>query len=267
MDNAVLLLVALYSVCLESGKGDVGVKISATEANSFLNVPAGHIRVKRNTKWYHTMPDFPAYYQYYNSIGHYEGVLEIERIQQTYLHMRHLEQVYGKDAPYYQNAIGVRTPTQDEKGPTKTAAPCDPNNDKSCTITGSPPRAEKGPPHSHKRPDCDSRDPRCRNLPWNKGRGRLCDPYQEPSCRPVPRSRGPERKRPGRPPFKVMEYNCDPMYDVKCPRSMKGIRRRLQPNRHRAKDSIGSAPYRQGPRKGRRRDKFKGNSKPNLRQI
>ncbi|KAJ1084758.1 hypothetical protein NDU88_004904 [Pleurodeles waltl] len=250
-----------------ASKGDVGVKISAAEANSFLSVPVGHIRVRRNGKWYHTMPDFPAYYRYYNSIGHYEGVLEIERIQQTYLHMLQLEQVYGKDAPYYQNTIGVRTPTQDARGQTETPSACDPNYDKGCTIHGAPPRTRKGPPRSHKRPNCNPEDPQCRHLPWYKGRGRVCDPYQEPSCRPVSHSGGTELKGPGRPPPKAMEYDCDPIYDNKCPQSMKIVRRRLHPQRYRGKGSNGSAPHRRGSTKDRQRNKFQGNFKPHLTKM
>ncbi|XP_069473502.1 uncharacterized protein [Ambystoma mexicanum] len=272
MSLRVLLLMALSSLYLESGsadnsylpqkgKGDVGVKIPAIEASSFLSVPEGHSRARRNAKWYHTMPDFQAYYQYYDSIGHYEGVLEIDRIHQTYLHMLHLEQTYGMDAPYYQNVIAMVPPTPDSKGQTKADSACDPRYDKGCTHPVATPRAEKGPPRQHRRPQCDPQDPQCRRSPLYKGRARLCDPYLDPSCRPVPRQRGPEQKGPRRPRPKVLEYDCDPIYDAECPDSMKGVQRQHRPRGQRTKGLNGPGAYQRGGAQGRRGKGNRGKSR------
>ncbi|KAK6316898.1 hypothetical protein J4Q44_G00122980 [Coregonus suidteri] len=79
------------------------VSIDSAQAHGFLS----QSRPKRNVdpKWHRGTPDFQSYYKFYNSIGHIEGLYEIDRIRILYQQMRHLEQVYGPDASSYQNAL------------------------------------------------------------------------------------------------------------------------------------------------------------------
>ncbi|KAJ8387891.1 hypothetical protein AAFF_G00149260 [Aldrovandia affinis] len=81
------------------------MSIDPEEAHGFLS----HPRPKRNLdpKWHRNTPDFQAYYKYYNSIGHIEGLYEIDRIRMLYQQMRHLEQVHGPNASLYQSTLGL----------------------------------------------------------------------------------------------------------------------------------------------------------------
>ncbi|KAK7921905.1 hypothetical protein WMY93_008807 [Mugilogobius chulae] len=129
------------------------VSINSEKANDFLS----HSRPKRNVdpKWYRTNPDFQAYYRYYSSIGHTEGLYETDKLRMLYQQMRYLEHVYGPNASYYQNKLGLplsiaRHPASQE---VCSAAPC--------------PRKEGLPP------------PPVRIV---KGMEYDCDPYWDPDC-------------------------------------------------------------------------------------
>ncbi|KAG5853209.1 hypothetical protein ANANG_G00070650 [Anguilla anguilla] len=101
----------------------IPIDIDSTQANGFLS----HSRPKRNAdpRWYRNSPDFQAYYRYYNSIGHVEGLYEIDRIRMLYQQMRSLEHTYGPNASLFQNRLGL------------PSAKCDPSKDKKCKA---PPR-------------------------------------------------------------------------------------------------------------------------------
>uniref|UniRef100_A0A8C2XAX4 Actinodin3 n=1 Tax=Cyclopterus lumpus TaxID=8103 RepID=A0A8C2XAX4_CYCLU len=93
------------------------ILLSVTAHDFFTNS-----RPKRNIdpKWYKATPDFQSYYRFYNSIGHIEGLYEIDRIRMVYQQMRHFEVTYGPDASSYQNVMGVLTTTAE---PTTTTQP------------------------------------------------------------------------------------------------------------------------------------------------
>ncbi|XP_026230490.1 lysine-rich arabinogalactan protein 19-like [Anabas testudineus] len=197
------------------------ISIGSDQAHGFLS----NSRSKRNLdpKWYRTNPDFQSYYRFYNSIGHTEGIYEIDRIRMLYQQMRHLELTFGPDASTYQNAMGVLT---------STAAP---------TTTTQPPT----PPTTHgPTPDplenaqriylCNPRDPLCKPQIVYLPTGAvpvLCDPRLNPACRPKteeeikaaappqppPAPPAPKKSVPPPPPtVKGMEYDCDPYWDPDC---------------------------------------------------
>uniref|UniRef100_A0A665V6C8 Actinodin3 n=1 Tax=Echeneis naucrates TaxID=173247 RepID=A0A665V6C8_ECHNA len=216
----------LFSGCLEATslfKVKSGVSIDSAHAHDFLT----NSRPKRNIdpKWYRGNPDFQSYYRFYNSIGHIEGLYEIDRIRMLYQQMRHLELTYGPDASSYQNVMGVLT---------TTAAP---------TTTTQPPP----PPTTHSpTPDplanaqkvylCNPKDPLCKPQIVYLPTGAvpvLCDPRLNPTCRPrteeeieaaappqtPPPPPAPEKSAPPPPPVitaKAMEYDCDPYWDPDC---------------------------------------------------
>ncbi|KAL0994140.1 hypothetical protein UPYG_G00118220 [Umbra pygmaea] len=208
------------------------VSIESTQANDFLSQP----RPKRNIdpKWYRSTPDFQAYYKFYNSIGHTEGLYEIDRIRILYQQMRHMEQLYGPDASSYQNALGVVTPP-----PTTTAPP-----------TTQPPPTTPVPlslTEANVLYLCNPKDPLCKVHIVYLPSGAvpvLCDPRHNPSCKPqsgkvvvAAAPVKPALAAPVRPAVRValhppnksilppppapvltkgMEYDCDPYWDPDC---------------------------------------------------
>ncbi|KAJ7996567.1 hypothetical protein DPEC_G00238370 [Dallia pectoralis] len=210
------------------------VSIDPNQAHGFLSQP----RPKRNIdpKWHRGTPDFQSYYKFYNSIGHIEGLYEIDRIRILYQQMRHLEQVYGPDASSYQNALGVITP------PPTTAAP----------TTTLPPPATPAPVSLTKADVlylCNTKDPLCKAHVVYLPAGAvpvLCDPRYNPACKPQtgrvviaaspikpapvapvqtavrePLLPPPPKKSLTPPPaspvvIKGMEYDCDPYWDPDC---------------------------------------------------
>ncbi|XP_051514376.1 uncharacterized protein LOC127418061 [Myxocyprinus asiaticus] len=212
------------------------VSIDSNKAHEFLSSS----RHKRNIdpRWHRQTPDFQAYYRYYSSIGHTEGLYEIDRIRMLYQQMRHLENVYGPNASYYQSKLGV---------PALPPLPkCDPAKDKSCK----PAPPEKAPPPAAvKAPAtppleqadviylCNNKDPLCKPHIVYMPTGAvpvLCDPRYHPTCElqgPPPPPPPPTKSEPPPPPapilYKGMEYDCDPYWDPDClidhpPRPIKG---------------------------------------------
>ncbi|XP_074505368.1 actinodin4 [Sebastes fasciatus] len=237
--------------------GNVG--IGSEKANGFLS----HSRPKRNVdpRWYRGNPDFQSYYRYYSSIGHTEGLYEIDKLRMLYQQMRYLEQTYGPDASYFQSKLGV------------PMIMCDPATDKKCKVAAPPPPPMKGVPNPKEflatppplppapaisQADvlflCNRKDPLCKPHIVYLPSGSvpvLCDPRYHPHCTPqkapaafaVPQHPPPPPKKSAPPPppavyvkkslpapirtFKGMEYDCDPYWDPDClidrpPRPMKG---------------------------------------------
>ncbi len=176
-----------------------------------------------------------------------------------YQQMRHLEQVYGPNASYYQSKLGV---------PVLPPLPkCDPAEDKTCK-PAPPPAAVKAPvaPPTAQADVvylCNSKDPQCKPHIVYMPSGAvpvLCDPRYHPTCKlqgpapykksdpappppPAPYKKSdpapppppaPYKKSDPAPPpppaaiaFKGMEYDCDPYWDPDClidqpPRAVKG---------------------------------------------
>ncbi|XP_041654073.1 leucine-rich repeat extensin-like protein 3 [Cheilinus undulatus] len=230
------------------------LSIDSEKANGFLT----HSRPKRNVdpRWYRGNPDFQAYYRYYSSIGHTEGLYEIDKLRMLYQQMRYLEHAYGPNASYYQNKLGM------------PMIPCDPATDKKCKVILPPPPPMKGVPKPTEPPAtppplapsisqadvlflCNKKDPLCKPHIVYLPTGAvpvLCDPRYHPKC--VPQKAAPEpvavpppppmksappppppmKSAPPPPPpvlvkksppapiriFKGMEYDCDPYWDPDC---------------------------------------------------
>ncbi|XP_033507151.2 actinodin3 [Epinephelus lanceolatus] len=194
------------------------VSIDSTKAHDFLT----NSRPKRNIdpKWYRGAPDFQSYYRFYNSIGHIEGLYEIDRIRMLYQQMRHLELTYGPDASSYQSVMGVLTSTA---APTTTTQP-------PTTPAPTPDPLENAPRFYL----CNPRDPLCKPKIVYLPTGAvpvLCDPRVNPTCmpkteaeikaaappQPPPAPPAPKKSAPPPPPApKAMEYDCDPYWDPDC---------------------------------------------------
>ncbi|XP_042353465.1 extensin-like [Plectropomus leopardus] len=194
------------------------LSIGSAQAHDFLT----NSRPKRNIdpKWHRGTPDFQSYYRFYNSIGHIEGLYEIDRIRMLYQQMRHLELIYGPDASSYQNVMGVLTstaaPTTQPPPPPTTAAP-------------TPDPLE----NAQRFYLCNPKDPLCKPQIVYLPTGAvpvLCDPRLNPSCKPKteeeikatapqlpPVPPAPKKSLPSPPPApKAMEYDCDPYWDPDC---------------------------------------------------
>ncbi|XP_070830053.1 actinodin3 [Chaetodon trifascialis] len=203
--------------------GKNSVSIDSAQAHDFLTNP----RPKRNTdpKWYRGTPDFQSYYRYYSSIGHIEGIYEIDRIRMLYQQMRHLELTYGPDASSYQSVMGVLTTTA---APTTTTQPPPPPT----TLAPTPDPLE----NAQRIYLCNPKDPLCKPQIVYLPAGAvpvLCDPRLNPSCGPrteeeikaaAPPQKpaappAPKKSAPPPPPAitaKGMEYDCDPYWDPDC---------------------------------------------------
>ncbi|XP_061835815.1 uncharacterized protein [Nerophis lumbriciformis] len=197
------------------------VSIESAKAHGFLT----HSRAKRNMdpKWYRGTPDFQSYYRFYTSIGHIEGIYEIDRIRMLYQQMRHLELTYGPDASSYQSVLGVQTttaaPTSTTQPPTSPAPTSDPLE------------------HAQRIYLCHPEDPLCKPQIVYMPTGAmvvLCDPRHNPACRPrteeeIKSAASHPPQQPPAPPaapkksappppitVKQMDYHCDPYWDPDC---------------------------------------------------
>uniref|UniRef100_A0AAV2JQ93 Uncharacterized protein n=2 Tax=Knipowitschia caucasica TaxID=637954 RepID=A0AAV2JQ93_KNICA len=199
--------------------------IGSAKAHDFLT----NSRPKRNVdpRWYRADPNFQSYYRFYSSIGHHEGIYEIDKLRMLYQQMRHLELTYGPDASSYQNSMGLLTTTV---APATTTQPPTP----ATTAAPTPdPLAS-----AQKIYLCNPKDPLCKPQIVYLPTGAvpvLCDPRSNPACRPrteeeikvaapaqKPASPAPKiSTRPPPPPppavgVKGMEYDCDPYWDPDC---------------------------------------------------
>ncbi|KAL6472121.1 hypothetical protein MHYP_G00183090 [Metynnis hypsauchen] len=204
-----------------SSQSTNAVSVDAARAHSFL----AHSRPRRagDPKWYQKDPNFQSYYRYYSSIGHMEGLYEVDKIRMLYQQMRHLENTYGPDASKYQNTLGLRLPKSTPPPPTTTI----------------PPPAPALPPHSQVDVTylCNPKDPLCKPQIVYLPTGAvpvLCDPRYHPACKPTVAKEAPSApvkpdtpapppaKKPTAPPppppiiVKGMEYDCDPYWDPDC---------------------------------------------------
>ncbi|XP_061587409.1 uncharacterized protein LOC133452205 [Cololabis saira] len=216
------LLEATSLVKVKNSEGQ-SVRIDSAKAHDFLT----NSRPKRNIdpKWYRGSPDFQSYYRFYNSIGHIEGLYEIDRIRMLYQQMRHLELTLGPDASSYQNVMGVLTSTV---APITTTQPPPPPT----TSAPTPDPLEKAQTIYL----CNPMDLLCKPQIVYLPTGAvpvLCDPRFDSTCRPKteeemkagapaqppPAATASEKSDPPVPTavtVKGMEYDCDPYWDPDC---------------------------------------------------
>ncbi|XP_051541915.1 uncharacterized protein LOC127433771 [Myxocyprinus asiaticus] len=221
--HCLLTLSVLEATSLAKFPKDKAVSIDSEQANNFLT--NSRPRREADPNWHRKNPDFQSYYRYYSSIGHIEGLYEIDRLRTLYQQMRHLELTYGPEASKYQNSLGLQLKTTPP--PTTTQPP--------------PPTL---PPVS--KMDvmylCNAKDPQCKPhivyLPTSAVPV-LCDPRYHPDCKlstvqespsspvtasePVASSPPPPQKSTPPPPpppppiiSKGLEYDCDPYWDPDC---------------------------------------------------
>ncbi|XP_072515639.1 actinodin3 [Salminus brasiliensis] len=200
------------------------VSIDAAQAHNFLT----HSRPRRegDPKWYRKDPDFQSYYRYYSSIGHTEGLYEVDKIRMLYQQMRHLENTYGLDASKYQNILGLHLPKLPPPPSTKPPPP------PTTPAPALPPLSQSDVTYL-----CNPKDPLCKPKIVYLPAGAvpvLCDPRYNPACKltaakePPPAPAEPDTpapppvKKPNVPPpppplvFKEMQYECDPYWDPDC---------------------------------------------------
>ncbi|XP_072296479.1 uncharacterized protein [Eucyclogobius newberryi] len=205
---------------------DTPFSIGSAQAHDFFT----NSRPKRNVdpRWYRADPNFQSYYRFYSSIGHHEGIYEIDKLRILYQQMRYLEHAHGPDASSNQNAMGVLTTTED---PATTTQP------------PPPPTTPAPTPDSLASAQriylCNPKDSLCKPQIVYLPTGAvpvLCDPRSNPACRPkteeeikaaAPAEKpapppAPKKSVPPPPPpppsvsIKGMEYDCDPYWDPDC---------------------------------------------------
>ncbi|TRY54272.1 hypothetical protein DNTS_010120 [Danionella cerebrum] len=209
------------------------VSVDSTKANQFLS--GSRVRRSIDPPWYRQSPDFQSYYKYYTSIGHTEGLYEVDKIRIQYQQMRLLEQLYGTSAVHYQSKLGLpqAPPPSQVPPPMPVSAPVAP------PLSQTPPLSQADVFYL-----CNSQDPQC--LPHivflpRGARPALCDPRLHANCAtlgpalkqtpppklpPPPPMKKPEpaplpvikKYEPAPPPalYKAMEYDCDPYWDPDC---------------------------------------------------
>ncbi|XP_053734721.1 uncharacterized protein LOC128767047 [Synchiropus splendidus] len=219
-----LVAKSLLSSIQQDGMVPVGdVSIDSERANDFLT----HSRPKRNVdpRWYRNNPDFQSYYRYYSSIGHTEGLYEIDKLRMLYQQMRYLEHTYGPNASYFQSKLGL------------PVLMCDPATDKNCKAVPAPPpmkgvpKATEPPPTPSSAPPlppapvisqadvlylCNTKDPLCKPHIVYMPTGAvpvLCDPRYHPHCTP--------QKAPPPPAVKAQPPPPPPMKSAPPPPPMK----------------------------------------------
>ncbi|XP_018607823.1 actinodin3 isoform X1 [Scleropages formosus] len=210
-----------------AGAGSAASAVSIDPARAHTILPQSRPRRNADPGWNHNAPDFQAYYRYYNSIGHTEGLYEIDRMRMMYQQMQHLERVNGPKSSPYLKSLG---------GPVNK---CNPSKDKKCKAPPPPHTAPTAPPPPLSQADvvylCNSKDPLCKPHIVYLPTGAvpvLCDPRYHPACKPKtgkethalstpppplpPKSRPNQQLSPAPIVYQSMEHDCDPYWDPDC---------------------------------------------------